>query len=58
MLLNLQMENRLAVKRSFSRAVLHSKDCSKENEDLMVVFMLSNIKEIFKVMKCFQNILI
>lgn len=53
LLLNLQMENRLAVKRSFSRAVLRSKDLSREKEDLMVVFMLSNIKEIFKVVKCF-----
>ncbi|XP_069571304.1 DEP domain-containing protein 7-like [Brachyistius frenatus] len=44
-----EMENRLAVKRSFSRAVLHSKDFPKEKEDLMLVFMLSNIKEIFKI---------
>lgn len=43
------MENRLAVKRSFSRAILLSKALSKEKEDLMVVFMLSNIKDIFKV---------
>lgn len=43
------MENRLAVKRSFFRAVLHNKALSKEKEDLMVVFMLSNIKDIFKV---------
>ncbi|CAK6973252.1 DEP domain-containing protein 7-like [Scomber scombrus] len=47
--LDKEIENRLAVKRSFSRAVLHSKDRSKEKEDLMVVFMLSNIKEIFKI---------
>lgn len=46
------MENRLAVKRSFSRAVLHSKTLSKEKEDLMVMFMLSNIKDIFKVKGC------
>ncbi|KAM9854725.1 DEP domain-containing protein 7-like [Aulostomus maculatus] len=44
-----EMENRLAVKRSFSRAILHSKALSKEKEDLMVVFMLSNIEEIFKI---------
>uniref|UniRef100_A0A3P8SDZ2 DEP domain-containing protein 7 n=1 Tax=Amphiprion percula TaxID=161767 RepID=A0A3P8SDZ2_AMPPE len=44
-----EMENRLAVKKSFSRAILHSKAFSKEKEDLMVVFMLSNIKEIFKI---------
>lgn len=51
------MENRLAVKRSFSRAILHNKALSKEKEDLMVVFMLSNIKEIFKVRDCCQNTL-
>uniref|UniRef100_A0A3Q1GFP9 DEP domain-containing protein 7 n=1 Tax=Acanthochromis polyacanthus TaxID=80966 RepID=A0A3Q1GFP9_9TELE len=44
-----EMENRLAVKKSFSRAILHSKAFSKEKEDLMVVFMLSNINEIFKI---------
>ncbi|XP_028263539.1 DEP domain-containing protein 7-like [Parambassis ranga] len=44
-----EMENRLVVKRSFSRAILHSKTLSKEKEDLMLVFMLSNIKDIFKI---------
>ncbi|KAM4574025.1 DEP domain-containing protein 7-like isoform 2-T2 [Odontesthes bonariensis] len=44
-----EIENRLAVKKSFSRAILHSKSFSKEKEDLMLVFMLSNIKEIFKM---------
>ncbi|XP_040893645.1 DEP domain-containing protein 7-like isoform X2 [Toxotes jaculatrix] len=47
--LDKEMENRLAVKRSFSRAIVHSKALSKEKEDLIVVFMLSNIKEIFKI---------
>ncbi|XP_070763986.1 DEP domain-containing protein 7-like [Enoplosus armatus] len=47
--LDKEMENRLAVKRSLSRAVLHSKALSKEKEDLMVVFMLSNMKDIFKI---------
>ncbi|XP_039987918.1 DEP domain-containing protein 7-like isoform X2 [Xiphias gladius] len=47
--LDKEMENRLAVKRSFSRAVVSSKALSKEKEDLIVVFMLSNIKEIFKI---------
>lgn len=45
------MENRLAVKRAFSRAVVHSRVLPKDKEDLLVVFMLSNIKEIFKVKK-------
>ncbi|XP_039891741.1 DEP domain-containing protein 7-like isoform X2 [Simochromis diagramma] len=44
-----EIENRLAVKRSFSRAILHSKALSKEKEDLILVFMLSNVKEIFKI---------
>ncbi|XP_054476658.1 DEP domain-containing protein 7-like [Anoplopoma fimbria] len=47
--LDKEMENRQAVKRSFSKAVLHSRDLSKEKEDLMVVFMLSNIKDIFMI---------
>ncbi|TMS05593.1 DEP domain-containing protein 7 [Larimichthys crocea] len=47
--LDKEMENRLAVKRSFFRAVLHNKALSKEKEDLMVVFMLSNIKDIFMI---------
>ena len=49
------MENRLAVKKSFSRAILHSKALSKDKEDLMLVFMLSNIKDIFKVTDCAQT---
>ncbi|XP_070687438.1 DEP domain-containing protein 7-like [Pempheris klunzingeri] len=47
--LDKEMENRQAVKRAFSKAIVHCKDLSREKEDLMVVFMLSNIKDIFKV---------
>uniref|UniRef100_A0A672ZUL2 DEP domain-containing protein 7 n=1 Tax=Sphaeramia orbicularis TaxID=375764 RepID=A0A672ZUL2_9TELE len=47
--LDKEVENRIAVKKSFSKAILHSKGLSKEKEDLMVVFMLSNIQEIFKI---------
>ncbi|KAG7523393.1 DEP domain-containing protein 7-like [Solea senegalensis] len=47
--LDKDMENRLAVNKSFSRAIVLSKALSKEKEDLLVVFMLSNIKEIFKI---------
>lgn len=43
------------MKRSFSRAVIHNKALSKDKEDLMVIFMLSNIKEIFKVRKSTVN---
>lgn len=47
--LEMEVENRLAIKRSFSRAILHFKGFSKEREDLMVGFMLSNILDIFKI---------
>uniref|UniRef100_A0A3Q2SSK2 DEP domain-containing protein 7 n=1 Tax=Fundulus heteroclitus TaxID=8078 RepID=A0A3Q2SSK2_FUNHE len=43
-----EVDNRLAVKKSFSKAILHSKTFPKDKEDLMLVFMLSNVKEIFK----------
>ncbi|XP_029009777.1 DEP domain-containing protein 7-like isoform X2 [Betta splendens] len=42
------VENRQAVVRSFSRAIVH-KSLSKEKGGLMVVFMLSNVEEIFKI---------
>ena len=45
------MENRLAVRRAFSRALLHSRTLSKEQEELMVAFMLSNRQDIFRVSK-------
>ncbi|XP_042352325.1 LOW QUALITY PROTEIN: DEP domain-containing protein 7-like [Plectropomus leopardus] len=44
-----EMENRQAVKKSLFRAILHSRVLPKEKEELMVVFMLSNITEIFKI---------
>uniref|UniRef100_A0A665TKZ1 DEP domain-containing protein 7 n=1 Tax=Echeneis naucrates TaxID=173247 RepID=A0A665TKZ1_ECHNA len=47
--LDKEIENKLAVKRSFTRAIIYSKSLSKEKEDLIVSFMLSNIQEIFKI---------
>ncbi|XP_068168755.1 DEP domain-containing protein 7-like [Antennarius striatus] len=47
--LDKEVENRLAVKRSFSRAILHNKALPKDKEDLMVAFMLSNIRDIFRI---------
>lgn len=47
--LETEVENRVAIKRSFSRAILHSKCLTKEKADLMLVFMLSNIQDIFKI---------
>ncbi|XP_061578744.1 DEP domain-containing protein 7-like [Cololabis saira] len=44
-----ETDNRLAVKKSFSRAILHSKALSRDKEDLLLVFMLSNIKDIFTI---------
>ncbi|XP_068459732.1 DEP domain-containing protein 7-like [Clinocottus analis] len=49
MKLDNEMENRQVVQKSFSRAVLHSRVLSKEKEDLMVVFMLSNVEDIFMI---------
>lgn len=37
------------VKNSFSKAIINNKSLSNDKEDLMVVFMLSNIKDLFKV---------
>lgn len=45
------------MKSSFSRAILHSKALTKEEEDLMVVFMLSNVKEVFKVRESYWSAL-
>lgn len=39
----------MAVKKSFSKAILHNKSLSKEKDELMVDFMLSNIELIFRV---------
>ncbi|XP_029289993.1 DEP domain-containing protein 7-like [Cottoperca gobio] len=47
--LDKEMENRQAVKKFFFRAIIYSRVLSKEKEDLMVVFMLSNIREMFKI---------
>ncbi|KAM6936825.1 DEP domain-containing protein 7-like [Xenentodon cancila] len=44
-----EMENKLAVRKSFLRAILHSRAFSRDKEDLLLVFMLSNVKDIFKI---------
>ena len=43
------MENRLAVMRSFCRAILPSRKLSTEKDQLMMSFMITNRGEIFKV---------
>ncbi|XP_077452528.1 DEP domain-containing protein 7-like [Stigmatopora argus] len=47
--LDKEVENRLAVRKTFSKAVLNSKALSRERGDLMLAFMLGNLKEIFKI---------
>lgn len=37
------------VKKSFSKAIVHNRALSKDKEDLILVFMLSNIEDVFKV---------
>lgn len=44
-----EVENRVVIQRSFCRAILHCKGLTREKEELMVVFMLSNIQEVFKI---------
>lgn len=44
-----QVENRMVVKNTFTRAVIQSKSLTKGKTDLLVLFMLDNHQEIFKV---------
>lgn len=44
-----QTENRMAVKRSFSSAIIYSRRLSKGKVDLMVLFMVDNHCDLFKV---------
>lgn len=45
----LQIENRVVVKKTFTRAVIQSKSLTKGKMDLLMLFMLDNHQEIFKV---------
>lgn len=45
----LQIENRVVVKKTFTRAVIQSKSLTKGKMDLLILFMLDNHQEIFKV---------
>ncbi|XP_690061.8 DEP domain-containing protein 7 [Danio rerio] len=47
--LHKETENRMFVKKSFTRAVIQSKSWTKGNVDLLVLFMLDNHQEIFKI---------
>lgn len=44
-----KIENRMAVKRSFSSAIVYSRKLSKGKVDLMVLFMMDNHCDLFKV---------
>ncbi|XP_061566839.1 DEP domain-containing protein 7 [Cololabis saira] len=46
--LHKEIENRMAVKRSFSSAIVYSRKLSKGKVDLMVLFMMDNHCDLFK----------
>ncbi|XP_043977098.1 DEP domain-containing protein 7-like [Gambusia affinis] len=47
--LDKEVENRAAVMKAFSKAVLHSRSFPKEKQDLILNFLLSNRQEVFKI---------
>ncbi|XP_035507615.1 DEP domain-containing protein 7 [Morone saxatilis] len=47
--LHKEIENRMAVKRSFSSAIVYSRRLSKGKVDLMVLFMMDNHRDLFKI---------
>ncbi|XP_028257237.1 DEP domain-containing protein 7 [Parambassis ranga] len=47
--LHKEIENRMAVKRSFSSAIVYSSRLSKGKVDLMVLFMMDNHCDLFKI---------
>lgn len=44
-----QIENRMAVKRAFSSAIVYSTRLAKGKVDLLVLFMMDNHLDLFKV---------
>ncbi len=49
LVLDFQIENRMVVKKTFTRAIIQSKSLTKGKTDLLMLFMLDNHQEIFKV---------
>ncbi|KAJ8340586.1 hypothetical protein SKAU_G00352190 [Synaphobranchus kaupii] len=47
--LHKEIENRMAVKRAFSRAIVHRKHLAKGKVDLLVLFMMDNHRDVFKI---------
>ncbi|XP_075044157.1 DEP domain-containing protein 7 [Mixophyes fleayi] len=44
-----ESENRMTVKRKFSRAIVNNKNLSKGKSDLLVLFLLDHHKDVFKI---------
>ncbi|XP_043083280.1 DEP domain-containing protein 7 isoform X2 [Puntigrus tetrazona] len=47
--LHKEIENRMVVKKTFTRAVIQSKSLTRGKTDLLMLFMLDNHQEIFKI---------
>ncbi|XP_051952639.1 DEP domain-containing protein 7 isoform X2 [Xyrauchen texanus] len=47
--LNKEIENRMAVKRAFSNAIVHRMKLAKGKVDLLVLFMMDNHHDLFKI---------
>lgn len=45
----LQSDNRMVVKRVFSKAIVNNKNLSKGKTDLLVLFLMDHQKDVFKV---------
>nr|XP_020471328.1 DEP domain-containing protein 7 [Monopterus albus] len=53
--LHKEIENRMALKRSFSSAIVYSRRLSKGKVDLMVLFMMDNHNDLFKIPLSLHN---
>ncbi|KAG5839985.1 hypothetical protein ANANG_G00211310 [Anguilla anguilla] len=47
--LHKEIENRMAVKRAFSRAIVHGRHLAKGKVDLLVLFLMDNHREVLKI---------
>ncbi|KAJ8252073.1 hypothetical protein COCON_G00213850, partial [Conger conger] len=47
--LHTELENRMAVKRAFSRAIVHGRHLAKGKLDLLVLFLMDNHREVLKI---------
>ena len=46
-----ESDNRMAVKRIFSKAIVDNKNLSKGKTDLLVLFLMDHQKDVFKVLR-------